>query len=247
MKKIISISFLLFTIIGFSQKGSVLVTYKKDFSIYKINSKNKERQNKLNSFIKGISIKSKSVDFNLKIKDYQSIFSLEKSLAIDNDEMALKFIASAGSSSGDFYINSKTKEIIRNIEKFGETFNITYSIDSLKWKLSNEEKIIGNYKCYKAETIRTVQNSKGTFNHKVVAWYTPELPFSFGPVGYGGLPGLIVELSYQNIKFYVSKIVLNPKKKINIIKPVKGKKITRKEYSTLVKILATEYRKSLSN
>ena len=80
-----------------------------------------------------------------------------------------------------------------------------------------------------------------------MAWYTPELPLSFGPFGYGGLPGLIVELSYQNIKFYVSKIVLNPKKKINIIKPVKGKKITRKEYSSLAKILATEYRKSLSN
>jgi GLPGLI family protein len=35
-------------------------------------------------------------------------------------------------------------------------------------------------------------------------------PVRFGPIGYGGLPGLILELQNESATFYVTKINLNP-------------------------------------
>jgi GLPGLI family protein len=101
--------------------------------------------------------------------------------------------------------------------------------DSLpKWKLHNETKTIGNYICYKATTSRRIVNTKGTFYKDVEAWYTPELTVPFGPKGYGGLPGLIIELTEDKITYYATKIDLTYKiKKIN--KPIKGRIISNKE------------------
>jgi GLPGLI family protein len=43
----------------------------------------------------------------------------------------------------------------------------------------------------------------------VTAWYAPDIPVRFGPIGYGGLPGLILELQNESATFYVTKINLN--------------------------------------
>ena len=52
----------------------------------------------------------------------------------------------------------------------------------------------------------------------------------FGPIGYAGLPGVILELEARNYKYYATKINLNPKKEIKITKPTKGKKVTQEEF-----------------
>lgn len=65
---------------------------------------------------------------------------------------------------------------------------------------------------------------------EVTAWYTPEIPVSQGPGDYYGLPGLILEVSEGNQIILCSKLVLNPKDKIEIAAPDKGKVVTQKEY-----------------
>ena len=47
------------------------------------------------------------------------------------------------------------------------------------------------------------------FNHPVIAWYCPKLPYAFGPNTYGNLPGLILELQVRNVVYGVKKIDLN--------------------------------------
>lgn len=79
------------------------------------------------------------------------------------------------------------------------------------WKLTSETKEIDGYLCYKATNIKTVVNSVKTFEHPVTAWYCPKLPYSFGPNGYGNLPGLILELQVRNVVFGAKKIDLNSK------------------------------------
>ena len=100
------------------------------------------------------------------------------------------------------------------------------------WVLANESKKIDNYTCYKATSEYIVINSKGTFIHPVIAWYCPEIPFQFGPAGYGGLPGMILELQERNNVFGAVKIELKtPLENIQI--PKKGIRISHQEYQNL--------------
>jgi GLPGLI family protein len=247
MKKIILLStLLLFTVLSFSQNGKVFVMYKKDIiNYYPINNSNPEAQKIMNTIQDGLKTSSNSLRYNLIINNNESLFSLEENLAIETDEKSLKFIVGAGGASGDFYMNLKTKEAIRSVELSGEIFNIVSNLDSIKWQLTSESKLIGNYKCYKALTTKVVENNKGIFKHPVEAWYAPEIPFGFGPVGFGGLPGLIIEIQYQNVRFYASTIELNTKKGTKIVKPAKGKEVTKDEYNEISKKRAFDFLKSI--
>ncbi len=74
----------------------------------------------------------------------------------------------------------------------------------------------------------------------ITAWYTPMIPASHGPDQFGGLPGLILELSTNNTTMLCTKVVLNPKEEITIEIPEKGKKVTREEYQKIVDEKAKE-------
>lgn len=76
----------------------------------------------------------------------------------------------------------------------------------VNWKITNETKMIDTYKCYKATDIYQVKNVEKTFNHPVTAWFCPDLPYKYGPNGYGNLPGLILELQVRNAVYGVKKI-----------------------------------------
>ena len=68
----------------------------------------------------------------------------------------------------------------------------------------------------------------------VVAWFTTEIPVSFGPVGYYGLPGLILQLETKNKNYLIQEI--SPQKEIlSIEAPSKGKEISREEFDKLKK------------
>ena len=68
----------------------------------------------------------------------------------------------------------------------------------------------------------------------ITAWYTPEIPVSQGPEGYWGLPGLILEINDGKTTILCSKIVLNPKDRVEIKAPTTGKEISQKEYDETV-------------
>jgi GLPGLI family protein len=69
--------------------------------------------------------------------------------------------------------------------------------------------LIDNYLCYKATNIFTVNNGEKIFNHPVIAWYCPKLPYPYGPIGYGNLPGLILELQVRNVVYGAKSIQIN--------------------------------------
>lgn len=76
----------------------------------------------------------------------------------------------------------------------------------------------------------------------VTAWYTPQIPISQGPAEYHGLPGLILEVNADRTTILCSKIVMNPEEKALIEAPTKGDKVTKKEYSDIVKKKMEEMR-----
>lgn len=99
------------------------------------------------------------------------------------------------------------------------------------WVINTESKLIDNYKCYKVAYMEPYKNGNGVTKTKsIIAWFSPSLPFPYGPRGYNGLPGLVLEL------FDVDKGTTTIIKSIDIkqhpieIKFPKGKVITVDEY-----------------
>lgn len=78
----------------------------------------------------------------------------------------------------------------------------------------------------------------------VTAWFTPQIPISNGPAAYGGLPGLILEMTIDRVSILCTKIVMNPKEAEEIKKPTKGKEVSREEYNTIVKEKTEEMREN---
>ncbi|AWI25499.1 GLPGLI family protein [Flavobacterium pallidum] len=68
----------------------------------------------------------------------------------------------------------------------------------------------------------------------ITAWYAPEIPVSQGPDNYWGLPGLILEVNDGKTIILCSKIVINPKEKVEIKAPKNGKEVSQKEYDETV-------------
>jgi GLPGLI family protein len=81
----------------------------------------------------------------------------------------------------------------------------------------------------------TVENSKGIFKHPVTAWFTNEIPVSFGPKGYYGLPGLILELHEGKQIHVAQNVKLSQDSDVTIAKPIKGLKMTQKEFDNIGK------------
>jgi len=76
----------------------------------------------------------------------------------------------------------------------------------------------------------------------ITAWYTPEIPVNQGPEGYWGLPGLILEVNDGKTIILCSKVVLNPKDKVEIKAPTNGKAISQKEYDETITNKMEEFR-----
>lgn len=87
------------------------------------------------------------------------------------------------------YKNGKLHDWIETLDK---KFVIKDDIPKTKWKILNEIKEVKGYLCMKAEATDTIRN------RIIQAWYTDAIPFNGGPEGFGGLPGLILELNMND-------------------------------------------------
>lgn len=177
---------------------------------------------------KNVSFLMKDTRFILQFKNDESSFEMESTVAHEKNKFSGAVAMHTG-SDGVFYNNITTKESIKQTRVFGKTFLVTS--EPLQWETHNESKKIGKYTCYKATANQEIElhdGEKKTF--VITAWYAPEIPVSFGPKNYGGLPGLIMESDMNGaIRFTISKLDVNPKKEIIIQKPTKGEPITEKE------------------
>jgi GLPGLI family protein len=177
---------------------------------------------------KDIAQSMSEVEYQLLFTKTESIFKVIERLGQDPNDV-LDLAIRSGDGKGMQYNNLKSNEKLHQKEFFGKLLLIDISARDQKWDLVNETKKIGLFNCFKATTVRITRNPVGTFKKPVIAWYTTDIPFPYGPIGYGDLPGLIIELTYGNCTYFLKKIDLKPKDDYKIEKPVKGKKITVEE------------------
>lgn len=97
-----------------------------------------------------------------------------------------------------------------------------------KWKMTGNQKTILDYPCQEAELDGA--------DKKTIAWFTPVIPVSGGPGNYGGLPGMIlaVDIGDGHNTITATSVDLSEIEKGLIVKPKKGKKVSREEYDKIV-------------
>lgn len=176
---------------------------------------------------------AKNISFELICDGKVSFFTEKESLYINSRETKAAILNSGGSYP-IYIVNDTLYKDKKEDNIFGEAYIVKDTL--LKnWNITDEAKTINNYICYKATTKYKLVNPVGTFFHPVTAWFCPEIPLQHGPRGFGGLPGLILELQYREVVFGATKIEETTEKvEINL----KGYKISQEEYDKKIQDLA---------
>ncbi len=218
MKKITL--FILFLISFNIYSQSAIVSYK---YLYKAPA-NQKKEN-INNFDKGIGIIAQNHKYVLKFNPEESYYQVIKAMKPDDIDQMTYDLSERMFRGGIFYQNKKHKYILNKKTTYsGEKYIVKDTLTN-DWIITQDSKYIGKYKCFKAY--------KKIYKDQIItAWFTPEIPLPFGPVGYGGLPGLILELNYLNNHLLLQKITFK-NQKIAITKPTEGSAVTAKEYNNL--------------
>lgn len=171
-------------------------------------------------------IEAKKSTYSLEINKDKSFFSLDELMLSDANGSSVNELARMNSDKGDFYQDAIDKQILE--KESGSKIFIKYGFDFFDWQLTKETENILGYTCYKATAKYTEPHPAGgkDLQREITVWYAPELPFIFGPQGYGGLPGLILKKCQSGSCFVATEI---KNKKVKIKWP-KGETITREKY-----------------
>ena len=168
------------------------------------------------------------------------IFNSSESIYKDAADQETEEVVEAGSESSgmrikmvmarpdnQLYKNITDQEVIEKEEMMGRYFRIVDDLPSFPWKLGNESKTILGYTCQNA-----LMNHE---DHDVEAWFAPQIPISNGPMQFGQLPGMILELDIDNGQIHVvaSDIQLEAIDKNAIEKPSSGKKVSRAKFEEI--------------
>ncbi len=177
--------------------------------------------------------------FNLLFNEKRSSFEIEY-LGLLNEELIRKQKRSGITEIlvGYFNICHQDAEgnstIIKTID--WDTYQINHNKKMNDWVITDEKKKIKDYECIKA-TRKEFNKRSGKYMN-FIAWFTPEIKVPYGPAGYGGLPGLILELHHEKrFSYFAKNIELNKFKddplnlleaeKISIYKSVELMRIAR--------------------
>ncbi len=242
--------FIINSIIAQDFQGSVTYKTHRKVNIATENSKvDSDIQKQINDMV----AKQFQKEYTLQFNPIESIYKEDISLDAPKAQMEGLEIVIAGSSGSDIlYKNIKEKRYTSHRDMFGKMFLVKDKLKDNDWKLEQETKKIGNYTCFKATTTRKMQKfakiieidsdnkeSKKPEEPKevevtITAWYTPEIPIANGPGLYSGLPGLILEVNDGEQTILCNKVVLNPKKKIKVLEPKKGKVVTEERFEIIM-------------
>ena len=281
MKKVLFAVILLFSFNLFSQEFQGQAFYKTqtamDFGSWGDRMSAEQKKNmkeRMKPFLEPVYI--------LTFDKTKSIYKQEERLDAPGSGGGRNWGKMMSSAGGPIYKDVVSKKSLQSTEFMGKKFLVSNNQDNTKWVMQKEQKMIGNYLCFKAtaqiqkpKTMTSVwrnsekeskkSNDKATDKTSVdtqtntktekldevvinaeietiTAWYTPQIPVSHGPAEYGGLPGLILELTTESTVMLCTKVVMNPEKRIEISAPTKGEFVTKNEFENIVELKVNEMR-----
>lgn len=172
-------------------------------------------------------ISGKILFFNQDYSLYQTDVRKNEENEIEQQSgfMKIKMVSAGGNDKTfcDFKNNKKTeqKDFMTRI------FLVEGELVPVGWKITGNYSTILGYNCQEAVYQDTLINIK--------AWFTGSIPVSSGPAGYGGLPGMILQLDMNSGKRVITATRIESLSDSElIIKPKDGKKVTASEYKKIV-------------
>lgn len=219
--------FCFFCIMGFSQnyKG-IKVHYKALLESIPIDPKNGSH----NVLFEEINASLTNKSFLLQVNSKGFLFEEEIVMQQENEKKHTATITNIIFAINTYFYDKDRDKFF----SVSNNLNVLSTAD-YKWEVTDESKKIDAYTSYKATCVYSFVSSKGkTVNRLITAWFTPEISFNYGPNGYMGLPGLILELEYDKTKL-VAKEIQFFKEDIKIDFP-KNKEVTEEEYLRKISI-----------
>lgn len=145
-----------------------------------------------------------------------------------NDEEKGTTISLSFNGDEDSYYIKKGSEVVYSYNFLKQDYLIKDELPEIQWKFSLEKKIIQDLVCYKATT-----KFRG---RDWVAWYCPEIPITYGPWKFYGLPGMVVEMRDDSNRFGFSlaQYVLNSQEVAPKVTFSKHKEVTMKKMAEYV-------------
>lgn len=171
------------------------------------------------------------VEFSLTFTPEEALFEHPKSMASDGG-MDLRLILEGSGAYGPFYMNTTNKSVLHQVKSNNKDWLIQTGLNDFDWEITRETKEIQGFSCKKATS--QFPHKQFLKNTDVIAWFCPDIPLQYGPRGITGLPGVILEMTYNHYTFYADKVSLT-KKDYKIKKPTKGTIISQDDYSEQVK------------
>ena len=255
MKSLFTILLTLATFSLFSQSnfnGKAIYVSKTSMDMSRFDKMPEQRKKQMMARFKSFLEKTYTLSFNKTTSSFK-------------EDVVLEGPGASGPSwgrsngQGSIYKSLTDKKMIEDVEQFSKRFLVTETMEPLAWELGIETKKIGNYTCYKATLVKedskidwgSMFSRRGNDQKKdstktkaaepekkllnVTAWYTPQIPVSAGPDVYWGLPGLILELNAGRTTMLCTEVSISANEVLEIKEPTKGEKVSREEYTVIVK------------
>ena len=166
--------------LGFSVDTTGVDEFTKEFLI--------ENENESKRFLKDdITL------FELYFDQQMSIFVSVDMLEIDDQNKPISLLSKISEYA---YLLKKRKLYSKN-----DSYFVDIKPHTQNWEIMDETKKILGYKCRKA-----IINNYSKAKPKIIAWFTEEIPVSYGPINFYGLPGLILELDRYDRLIYATVI-----------------------------------------
>ena len=182
-----------------------------------------------NAIVKQTLNIAKDFDFVLYFDKDESLYYREEQLNTGNGAELGQKLAKALTDTGTYYQNKEQGVNVRSFFGLGKDYRIENTLLS-DFTLTKERKKIGEFECVKAILSCTSCGGK-----EEIVWFAPSIPVPFGPEGYGGLPGLIVEVEKRTFTLRLSKLKFKTISKTKMKRPIKGELITEEDYRKLSK------------
>ena len=171
-----------------------------------------------------------TLTFNSKESIYKNLKeeeSVAREIEANSSSGVMRMRFQGRNENNETYKNLETGSVIEKQEFFGREFRIIGE-EKINWKMTAEQKKIGDYVCMKAMYMRDTI--------PVVAWFTPQIPISNGPGDLGQLPGMILEVDIDNGTRVITavNIALRPLTEADrILAPEKGKEVSREDFNKI--------------